>query len=650
MQFHVFLVMACAVSLAQTQSMQAQSMQPTGAEESSPSVGYDQVREILRKRCVTCHNPDEMRGDLDLKNMTAIMAGSSSGPVAVAGKSNLSLLYTAAAHLADPKMPPNSPKIPARELDLLRRWIDGGLVEKSGDNPTHTSVQENSQGDSTSDASTFAAVRGVLQPSAIAAIDAHPLNDLVAFAGSDQVVLMESDSGKMLGGIDFPDGEVTAIRFSRDGKTLVVAGGVAALSGKVVGFEVATGRKQFELADETDSILALDISPDGSLVAVGGPSKVVRIYRVSDGAVVHTLRKHTDWVLSARFSPDGLLLASGDRFGGLFVWNPDTGEEFHSLKGHTGPVTSVAWDLDGETLLSAGEDGKIRTWNMHHGQQTSQWNGEAGAVLSMARSSQATYCGGRDRRLVAWQSPEIQIASSDFADQIDQVVSVSASGCVVASDASGGLQVLDAETLQVKHRVSLPKSSQLLDDVFARLDSAEQEYVALRREQRTESNDISQSDVETSDFDTGTIEKAFEPALNASVLQQQLTLATEHVQQIADSLASLEAAKSSIETQIAAQRQHLDDAQQLVQSLLVLSPDQRTALLESKAQQEQLLQAANDMYAQLRLASDSKSMSPRAASLLMELTNEFQQSLAATKTALGEDYPVSRLQSKSNVQ
>ena len=49
------------------------------------------------------------------------MAGGVSGKAAVAGKPDDSPLYTLAAHLDDPKMPPNKPKIPQRELDTIRK-------------------------------------------------------------------------------------------------------------------------------------------------------------------------------------------------------------------------------------------------------------------------------------------------------------------------------------------------------------------------------------------------------------------------------------------------------------------------------------------------------------------------------------------------
>src|SRR5262245_42492056 len=73
------------------------------AQENAAPVTYDQVRAVFKKRCLTCHDADRARGDLDLSSVASIKAGSSSGPVVVAGKADESLVYTLAAHLEDPK-------------------------------------------------------------------------------------------------------------------------------------------------------------------------------------------------------------------------------------------------------------------------------------------------------------------------------------------------------------------------------------------------------------------------------------------------------------------------------------------------------------------------------------------------------------------
>jgi hypothetical protein len=104
------------------------------AEEkpAAPAVTFDKdVKPIFKKHCVSCHNPERARGELDLSSFAGVMVGGMSGKVAITGKPDDSPLYLHPAHLADPKMPPGKPKISQRELDLIRDWIAGGVVEKS---------------------------------------------------------------------------------------------------------------------------------------------------------------------------------------------------------------------------------------------------------------------------------------------------------------------------------------------------------------------------------------------------------------------------------------------------------------------------------------------------------------------------------------
>ncbi len=367
---------------------------PSAIATAEDVVGFDQVRPILRKRCVTCHNPDELRGELDLKELTTIRAGSASGDVVVAGDPSASLLYTTLAHLEDPAMPPNSPPIPAREQDIIRRWIEGGLAERTGPKVENAATLANASttkevvnGVAKKATEALTAIRALPQAAPITALDTHPTLDLAAINGLQQAVLLKPSTGEWLSAIDIADGDVSDLRFSRDGKLLMVAAGQAAVSGTVTAFEVESGEQVWQVADETDSILTFDLSRDGHLLAVGGPSKTVRVYEVPSGRELHSLKKHTDWVLNVRFSPDGLLLASSDRFGGIFVWEPIQGTVFHGLKDHTGAAQTIAWDDDSETLISGGEDGKLRTWNLHHGELTSSWDAQVGAILGLVRGS-----------------------------------------------------------------------------------------------------------------------------------------------------------------------------------------------------------------------------------------------------------------------
>src|SRR5258706_11166899 len=92
----------------------------------SPTIP-EKARSVLEKNCVSCHGSEQASG-LDLRERESTLKGGKRGPAAIPGQADQSLLYQAAAHLGELRMPPGS-KAPLASEDLaaLRRWIDDGL-------------------------------------------------------------------------------------------------------------------------------------------------------------------------------------------------------------------------------------------------------------------------------------------------------------------------------------------------------------------------------------------------------------------------------------------------------------------------------------------------------------------------------------------
>lgn len=410
------------------------------ADEANPANALTfetHVKPILAKHCRKCHSGDRPRGELDLSSFANLMQGGISGKVVVAGKPDESLLYTLSAHLEDPKMPPNSPKIPQTELDTLRQWIEGGLQERS----RSTTVALPNPAPKTLEGLQKAAL--LPRPTPITALAVSPTGPLVAISGNKQVLLYELPSAKLLGAVAFPEGEVHSLRFSPDAKVLLAAGGVGGQSGAIAGIEVGTWKRLFTLTDATDAILCADLSSDKTRVAFGGPSRLVKIAAVADGQILHTFRKPTDWVMSVAFSPEGLLLAAGDRFGGLYVWEAKSGKEFATLRGHTKAVMAIAWQADSNGFVSGSEDGSVRLWDMHRLRETAQWTAHADGVLDVVMHADGTLAtAGRDHRVRVWNTPGKLLAELGPTEDIAMRVALSADGkTVVAGDWAGTVQL-----------------------------------------------------------------------------------------------------------------------------------------------------------------------------------------------------------------
>ena len=449
------------VILAVSISIQSSLLMAQPVGNSEPLIAYDQVQPVFKKHCVSCHGLERERGDLNLSSIEGINAGSSSGPVAVPGKPDESLLYTLSAHLETPRMPPGKSKIPQRELDLIRNWIEGGMKERAK-SVAAVSTKSTPEAKSLSNPS-GSPVDGktnivpLPRRTSITALAVSPQDGRVAVPGVKQVLLFEEMVTSPVAAFPFPEGAIFSLRFSPDGAWLLAGGGIGADSGKVVVFEVATGRRLFEIGNESDVVLAFDVNADRSLIAMGGPGRVVNIYRTAGGELVSTLRKHTDWILSMSFSPDGLLLASGDRFGAVQVWEAQTGKPFFSLRGHTGAVNSVTWADDSEKLLSGGQDGFLRIWNMHDGSTLNHRNAGVGGVLSTVWTKQnLILAGGRAKQIAAFDDGGKLKCKWSADDEVVKLATNAAGTTVITGDAAGNVSKWSVEQGESIGKFELP--------------------------------------------------------------------------------------------------------------------------------------------------------------------------------------------------
>ncbi|HLY10255.1 MAG TPA: c-type cytochrome domain-containing protein, partial [Planctomycetota bacterium] len=336
-------------------ALTALGFRASAAEQDAAVTYQDQVLPIFTTHCLGCHNADKKKGDLDLSSYSAALAGGGSGELAAAGDSGGSLLFKVVAHLAEPKMPPKKPKISDAEIAVLKKWIEGGLIDAPGGKAKKSkapkvdlALQVPAAGKPKGPAAMPLDL--LLEPAvhtpraeAVTALAASPWAPVGAVAGQHQVLLYNTDTLELAGVLPYPERRPTVLRFSRSGGLLLAGGGHGAKLGRVVAWDVTSGDRVFEIGEEFDQVLAMDLSSDQSHVALGGPGKLVKIYSTRDGELEHSIKKHTDWVTSMEFSPDGVLLATGDRSGGLHVWEARTGRILYTLAGHKGGITDISW-------------------------------------------------------------------------------------------------------------------------------------------------------------------------------------------------------------------------------------------------------------------------------------------------------------------
>lgn len=449
------------------------------ADPAKPTYDED-VLAIFKQHCTNCHGNDKQKGDLNLATYAALQKGGSAGAVVTPGNPDKSRVYTLSAHKEEPKMPPSGNKIPEAQLNLLKLWIEQGGRENPGSKvsvaakpSTDIGLKSVVKGRPEGPPPMPLAGKLKLEPvvrarraGAILALATSPWAPLVAVGGQKQVVLYNTDSGQLAGILPFDHGQINSIKFSRNAQFILVAGGRGGQSGKAVLYKVQTGEKVVEVGIESDAILAADISADQTQIAVGSPSKLVRVYSTTDGSVIREIKKHTDWVTAVEYSPDGVLLATGDRNGGLFVWESFTGREYFTLRGHTGMITDLSWRDDSNIVASSSEDGSIRLWEMENGNGVKNWGAHGGGAASVRFTHDGKLAStGRDRVTKLWdQNGTVQKQFEPFPDLGLRVAVTHDNAKVIAGDWSGVVKTwnaADAKALVALDANPLPAAERL---------------------------------------------------------------------------------------------------------------------------------------------------------------------------------------------
>jgi septal ring factor EnvC (AmiA/AmiB activator) len=368
---------------------------PALAQDAEKITYEDHVRPLLENKCFSCHNPDKKKGDLDLTNMGALMTGGGGGAIVEAGNPDSSRIWTTCAKKEEPFMPPEGTALNAKELEILAKWITGGVLE------TKSSVAKKSSKPkvdmavavtSGKPAGPIAKPEHVLlepvivtpRTTAVTAMAASPWTSLVAVAGTKQILLYDTDTRQLAGIFPYTEGYARSLRFSRNGSLLVMGGGRGGKLGHAVVWDVKTGKRVVEVGKEFDQVMSADISPDQKKVVIGSPSKKVKVYDSATGEELYMISKHTEWVLGTAFSPDGVLLATSDRNGNVFVWEADNGGEFYILGQHKASCTDLAWRADSNLLASCSMDGTISVWEMNEGKLVKNWAAHGGGVQSVS--------------------------------------------------------------------------------------------------------------------------------------------------------------------------------------------------------------------------------------------------------------------------
>ena len=234
-----------------------------------------------------------------------------------------------------------------------------------------------------------------------------------------------------------PKPGVNGLTFSKDGKTLVVAGG----DGKIRFIDSATGTVQRTLSGHTNAIYVAVFSPDEKLLASSSRDLTARVWDVASGREVHKFTGFRCAVKSVAFSPDGRTIAASGNDGMIKLWDLTTEKELQSFvhinsKDIDMSIYSIAFDRTGKKIYGANGDGTISEWDIAAGKETRVWKAHDGYVfrLQFNRDYSLLASSGQDARVKLWDSADWHEVRSMSMARADAPANIPSTGLTFSHD------------------------------------------------------------------------------------------------------------------------------------------------------------------------------------------------------------------------
>jgi WD40 repeat protein/mono/diheme cytochrome c family protein len=337
------------------------------AADDKPVSFHNDIRPIFNAACNACHKPEKLKGDLDMTTHASLLKGGKHGSTVVAGDPAKSKIIEMISG-SEPEMPPDDDPLKKEQVALIERWIKEGAKD---DTPA--------PGTAKVEPPTYTA------PPVISAMAFSPDGSLLAVSGFHEVLLHKADGSALVARLVGEASRVESIAFTKDGKTVGVAGGSPAEFGQIQLWDPATHKhiKTFQFSQ--DSLYGLSFDPEGKTLAFGAADKAVRRLNIEDGKTLLDFRAHSDWVLGTIFTLDGKRLVSAGRDKALKYIDLENQRFIDDINNHLEIPVSFARHPKEEQVIYGGDLGTPRLYKISDNQSRTAGRNDTNVIQTFER-------------------------------------------------------------------------------------------------------------------------------------------------------------------------------------------------------------------------------------------------------------------------
>lgn len=187
----------------------------------------------------------------------------------------------------------------------------------------------------------------------------------------------------------------------------------------------ASGIQLWETSPQGGSILKIQFSSDGTLLATGDEFGRVKIFIAENGRPLSEWSAHQRGVSAIAFDQAGQTIATAGQEGGVSLRDIATGRELGFFVGDEAGISALVFGPTGHNLLTGGETGNIRTYDLHHLPTTVIYEGHRDLIFesTLAPDGTTLVTVSRDATLRYWDT-KTGVELRRLTSQADAILSI----------------------------------------------------------------------------------------------------------------------------------------------------------------------------------------------------------------------------------